>query len=329
MNTSRLPPPEAPPVVFSRRRRGKSREAQGSSKQQQQHGAAAATAAAAVGCEDEMATIAQETPATPARAFTASSHAIAATRLIHCHSSKGSGSWSSSSSKDSISSSSTDARDREGKQSEVLPLHPLDQAAEVAAAVARPPVTAAAALSTAATAERSKWGSSRYTAGKKVRIPSQLQTWLLFLLLLQCVLLLGLWMQRRQLQQEKEDSQQHAVSLQLVYQHGEQRLLNSRRSRLGLKQQQVQQQHEYCRCKPCARPHQSAEYIDLGDRFKHTQRDVELSVDALLKCLDAAATTLEETYEGTLNLPWKRKLEDKLMAMQDQETPSPNPRMRV
>ncbi|KAL8435162.1 hypothetical protein ACSSS7_002641 [Eimeria intestinalis] len=279
-----------------------------------------------------MGTIAQETPASPARAFTPSSHAAAAARLIQCRSSKSSSynssSWSSRSDKGSISStsSSTDARDQDQdeQQSEVPSVHPVDHAAEVIAATAARPAPAAAAAKTpaaaATTAARVKRGTSWFAVAKKVLFPSQLQAWLLLLLLLQHMVLLGLWMQRRHLQQEKEDLQQHAVSLQLLYEQGEQRLLNSRRSRLGLKQQQQEQreqQREYCRCRPCARLQQSAEYIDLNDRFKHTQRDVELSVQALLRCMDTAATSLEETYEGTLNLPWKRRLEDKLTAMQD------------
>lgn len=212
------------------------------------------------------------------------------------------------------------------EEKETLPA-PAKEAAEKTGSTAE-----AAARTTALSATKAPQIICRWLlAAKRILYPSQLQGWLLLLLLLQQLLLLGLMLQRQQLIQQRDETEQHATSWQMIYQRQQQRLLSSRRSRLGYKQQQVkkeqeelvqsqeQQQKEYCRCRPCARLRQNTDFVDIGDRFKHTNRDIEVGVAALLTCLDTAATTIKETYDDSMNLPWKRKFDSRLEALQEQE----------
>ena len=185
-------------------------------------------------------------------------------------------------------------------------------ATATAAAAAR-----AAAMTTAAAAEAALKRS--FVAAKRFLFPSELQGWLLLLLLVQQVLLLGLLIQRQHLVQQREETQNDAMSVHLAFQEQQLQLLNSRGARLGLKQQQQEaKEGGYCRCKPCARIPLSADLIDVRDRFKHTTKEIESHVTAILGRLDAAATAVRETYEGVMRLPWRRRLESKLEALKAQ-----------
>ncbi|KAL8439372.1 hypothetical protein Efla_001842 [Eimeria flavescens] len=302
--------------VFSRRCDRKTRNppatgSSSSSKQQQQQQQTAAV--------EEFDSVAQETPISPAHALSSALEAHASARLHAGHRRRR---RSSSSSKDSSSRSAceADGLDRETTADSEVSAHLLSHALEEEAAAAAAPsaavatgttdkqtgsapaATAASAATAAAAAGGIRgWRVGGWLAGAKRKLlpSSRLNKGLLVLLLLQQLLLLGLVAQRQQLQQQQEDLQQEAVYMQWLYEHKQQRLLDSRRARVGLKQQQQQQQVEYCRCRPCARTKPKSELIDLSDRFKHTNRDIELSVAAMLRlpCRLAGRLPLFWVYE--------------------------------
>ena len=186
------------------------------------------------------------------------------------------------------------------------------KAAHPATAITARAVAAARAVASAATE-----GLQRCALrAKRLVCSSQLQGWLLLLLLLEQPLLMGLLLQRQQLQLQQRETEQQALSLQRAFQEQQHRLLGSRRSRIGVKQQQEQQQ---CRCKPCSRLRLSEEFIDLTDRFRHTKKEIDAGVAALLRCIDTAAAGVSNIYEEALKLPWKKRLDIKLEELEDQQ----------
>lgn len=325
-------------AVFSRRRLKKTRSS-GSSGDSRNTNRQEETA----GARESDGIIAQETPASPAPALVAPRSPAAVHLARYCSTSNAEATNCSTNglceAAESLERETT--ADSEMYVPSLAP-HSIDTATTETTATLPAPAREAAekAESTAGTAPITNAGSAAITlqvrhrwllAVKRVLFPSQLQGWLLLLLLVQQLLLLGLMVQRQQLMQQRDETKQHAASWQMMYQQQQQRLLSSPRSRVGSKRQPVRQNQEgltqsqeqqqkiYCRCKPCARLRQNRDFIDIGDRFKHTNRDIEVGVAALLRCLDTAANTIKETYDDSMHLPWKRKFDSRLEALHEQE----------
>ncbi|OEH79728.1 hypothetical protein cyc_04456 [Cyclospora cayetanensis] len=125
-------------------------------------------------------------------------------------------------------------------------------------------------------------------------------------------------LQRQQLLEQRDAAEQQAQAYQLAYQQYRHHQLSSWRSRAGFRQQESLQQQEtrQCRCSPCGREQLSEAFIDIRDRFKHTQLEVHGGVNAMLQRIDTAAASLSDTFEEAQRLPWKQLLDDKLSDLQ-------------